>query len=69
MPHIDGSVLVDFLGSTVTGTVTSVTVDGRTVEVETEDGATMTFSLNRATAIFTAGGTQTGARLRFVASR
>jgi hypothetical protein len=69
MPHIDGSVLVDFLGSTVSGTVTSVTIDGRTVEVETEDGATMTFSLNRATAIFTAGGTQTGARLRFVASR
>jgi hypothetical protein len=65
MPHVGGSVLVDFLGSTIAGTVTHVASDGRAVEVETDDGATMTFALNRATAIFTANGTQTGARLRF----
>jgi hypothetical protein len=67
MPKIGGLVLVDYLGSTVAGMVAGVEGDGRRLEVETEDGATVTFVLNRATATFTAGGAQTGARLRFAA--
>jgi hypothetical protein len=66
MPEVGGSVLVDYLGATVRGTVKEVTDEGRRVEVVTEDGATLTFELNRATALFTAGGGQTAPRLRFV---
>jgi hypothetical protein len=66
MPEVDGSVLVDYLGVTVPGTVREVSDDGRRLEVFTEDGATLTFELNRATAMFTAGGDQTAPRLRFV---
>ena len=58
--------LIDFLASTVKGTVKEVADDGRRLEVVTEDGATLTFELNRATAMFTAGGGQTAPRLRFV---
>lgn len=65
MPLLGGSVLVNFLGSTVRGTVNSVAADGRRLEVTTEDGETLTFALNRATATFTAEGHQTGARLTF----
>jgi hypothetical protein len=65
MPEEGGSVLVDYLGSTVRGTVKRVDQDGRKLEIATEDGDTLTFSLNRATATFTADGSQTGARLRF----
>jgi hypothetical protein len=50
----------------VHGTVKEVAADGRRLEVLTEDGATLTFELNRATAMFTAGGGQTAPRLRFV---
>lgn len=57
--------LIDFLGATVAGTVRRVESDGRTLEVETDDGSGLTFTLNRATATFTADGGQTGARLRF----
>lgn len=57
---------IDYLGSTVGGTVTRVQDDGRRLEVETEDGETLTFELNQATATFTVNGSQTGARLRFV---
>lgn len=66
MPEVGGSVLVDYLGASVHGTVREVTEDGRRLEVVTEDGATLTFELNRATAMFTAGGGQTAPRLRFV---
>jgi hypothetical protein len=66
MPHPGQSVHVDYLGSTVPGTVSDVADDGRTLEVVTEEGASLTFTLNRATATFTAGGGQTGPRLRFV---
>ena len=66
MPEVGGAVLVDYLGATVRGTVRDVTEQGRRVEVVTEDGATLTFELNRATAMFTAGGGQTAPRLRFV---
>jgi hypothetical protein len=65
MPHVGGSVLVDYLGATVGGTVAHVDRDGRRLEIHTDDGATLTFVLNRATATFTDGGGQTGARLRF----
>lgn len=68
MPELGGVVLIDHLGSTVAGVVSHVDGDGRRLEVETEDGATTTFVLNRATATFTAGGGQTGARLRFAAN-
>ncbi len=66
MPEVGGSVLVDYLGVSVHGTVREVADDGRRLEVVTEDGATLTFELNRATAMFTAGGGQTAPRLRFV---
>jgi hypothetical protein len=67
MPQLGGAVLIDYLGSTVHGTVKDVAEDGRRLEVVTEDGATLTFELNRATAMFTAGGGQTAPRLRFLA--
>jgi hypothetical protein len=66
MPQVGGPVLIDYLGSTVPGTVKEVEQDGRRLEVVTEDGATLSFELNRATAMFTAGGGQTAPRLRFV---
>jgi hypothetical protein len=65
MPEIGRPVLIDYLGTTVAGTVVSVDADGRGLVVETDDGRTLAFELNRATATFTAGGSQTGARLRF----
>lgn len=65
MPVVGGSVLVNFLGSTVRGTVKHVADGGRRLEVTTEDGETLAFALNRATATFTAEGQLTGARLSF----
>ena len=65
MPQVGGSVQVNFLGTSVRGTVDSVDPDGRRLRVTTEDGETLTFALNRATATFTAEGHQTGARLAF----
>jgi hypothetical protein len=67
MPHPGATVLIDYLGTTLQGTVTAVADDGRELEVVTEEGTALTFTLNRATATFTAGGGQTGPRLRFVA--
>ncbi len=66
MPAPGRPVKIDYLGATVGGTVSHVSDDGRTLEVVTDDGASLTFTLNRATATFTAGGGQTGPRLRFV---
>ena len=65
MPELGAEVLIDFLGATVGGTVRTIESGGRRLEVETDDGGRLTFTLNRATAIFTADGLQTGARLRF----
>lgn len=65
MPRVGGRVLVDHLGVTVAGVVRWVAEDGRRLEVETEDGATLSFALNRATATFTVEGGQTAPRLRF----
>ncbi len=65
MPRVGGRVVVSFLGAAVRGTVRTVSEDGRRLEVTTEDGETLGFALNRATATFTAEGHQTGARLTF----
>lgn len=65
MPEVGAAVLVDYLGTTVTGIVVGLEDAGRRLEVHTDDGATLRFALNRATATFTTDGTQTGARLRF----
>jgi hypothetical protein len=65
MPQVGGPVLVDYLGVTVAGTVRLVAGDGRRLEVVTDEGAALTFTLNPATATFTADGGQTAARLRF----
>jgi hypothetical protein len=66
MPEAGRAVLIEYLGSTVHGTVKEVAEEGRRLEVVTEDGATLIFELNRATAMFTAGGGQTAPRLRFL---
>jgi hypothetical protein len=66
MPTPGRQVEIDDLGATVAGTVSHVADDGRTLEVVTDEGSALTFTLNRATATFTAGGGQTGPRLRFV---
>jgi len=69
MPETGAPVLVDYLGSTVPATVSAVAPDGRALEVVTDEGTSLRFTLNRATATFTAaGGGQTGPRLRFVAA-
>ncbi len=65
MPVVGAEVVIDHLGSIEHGVVHSVDAEARRVEVATEEGRTVSFSLNRATATFTAGGGQTGARLRF----
>jgi hypothetical protein len=65
MPRLGGSVVVNFLGIAVRGTVDEIDPGGRRLRVTTEDGETLWFALNRATATFTAEGQQTGARLSF----
>ncbi len=65
MPKVGGSVRVEFLGSTVRGTVRTVESEGRRLQVTTDEGETLSFALNRATATFTTEGQQTGARLTF----
>jgi hypothetical protein len=65
MPVAGGAVRIDYLGSTLRGVVSSVDQEGRRLEVATEDGRRLSFELNRATATFTADGSQTGPRLSF----
>jgi hypothetical protein len=65
MPRVGATVSIEYLGATVRGVVDGIEGDGRLLFVETEDGRSMQFTLNRATATFTADGGQTGARLRF----
>jgi hypothetical protein len=65
MPRLGQEVTIEYLAGTARATVRRIEDGGRRLEVLTEDGATVTFALNRATATFTAGGEQTGARLRF----
>jgi hypothetical protein len=68
MPQVGAAVLIDYLGSTVAGTVRGIADGGRELEVLTEEGVTVAFRLNRATATFTAGGGQTAPRLRFTSA-
>jgi hypothetical protein len=65
MPTVGAEVVIDHLGSIEHGVVHAVDAEARTVDVATEEGQTLRFTLNRATARFTAGGQLTGARLRF----
>jgi hypothetical protein len=65
MPIVGADVTIDHLGSVEHGVVHAVDAQARTVEVTTEHGRTLRFSLNRATATFTSDGGQTGSRLRF----
>jgi hypothetical protein len=65
MPHVGDSVTVVFLAARVGGVVTGVEVDARRLEVDTEDGQSLVFSLSRATGTFLLGGKQSGARLLF----
>ena len=65
MPRVGGAVIVNFLGLAVPGTVDEIDDGGRRLRVTTEEGETLWFALNRATATFTAEGHQTGARLSF----
>jgi len=65
MPRVGATVSIEYLGATVRGVVDGIEGEGRLLLVETEDGRSMQFALNRATATFTADGSQTGARLRF----
>lgn len=54
MPIVGGTVVVRDLGWTATGTVQHVAEDGRTIEVTTETGDRITFTLRPATARFAA---------------
>jgi hypothetical protein len=65
MPTIGGSVLIRYLASSSWGTVREIGEDGRRLLVSTEEGETVAFVLNGATATFTAEGSQEGARLSF----
>jgi hypothetical protein len=66
MPREGGSVVVNYLGARIRGTVRAVREEGRELEVQTTEGEVLAFALNRATARFTLGGGLTGARLSFV---
>jgi hypothetical protein len=65
MPEVGRSVVIIYPGTRVRGTVRRVDEEGRRLLVSTEDGETLGFALNRATATFTAEGNQAGARLWF----
>lgn len=65
MPAVGRPVTIVYLDTRVRGTVRRVEDDGRRLLVSTEDGETLGFALNRATATFTAEGNQAGARLWF----
>ena len=65
MPTVGGSVLIRYLASSARGTVREIGEDGRRLLVCTEEGETVAFVLNGATATFTAEGSQEGARLSF----
>jgi hypothetical protein len=50
MPIVGGTVLVRELGWTATGIVNRIAEDGRTIEVTTDSGDELTFTLSPATA-------------------
>jgi hypothetical protein len=65
MPYVGRPVRVIHLGAVVDGVVDAVQADGRQLQVLTEEGETLEFVLDPATAGFTLAGGQTQARLRF----
>jgi hypothetical protein len=64
-PAVGTGVTVALLARQVAGTVEEVSAGGRRLTVLTEDGELIEFALNAAKGYFTAGGTQSGARLSF----
>jgi hypothetical protein len=58
-------VTVGLLSRRVRGTVEHLSADARQLTVLTEEGELMEFALSQATGYFTAGGSQSGARLSF----
>ena len=64
-PTVGTGVTVALLGRRVRGTVEEVAADHRRLTVLTDEGELMEFALSQATGYFTAGGTQSGARLSF----
>ena len=54
MPIVGGAVLVRDLGWTATGIVSQIAEDGRTIEVTTDSGDQITFTLSPATGRFAA---------------
>jgi hypothetical protein len=69
MPVVGAEVVIDHLSWTERGIVEHVDEVQRRLQVTTEHGVALAFALNRATATFTVGGSQTGARLRFASGR
>jgi hypothetical protein len=65
MPAVGRPVMIIYLATRVRGTVRRVEDEGRRLLISTEDGETLGFALNRATATFTAEGNLAGARLWF----
>jgi hypothetical protein len=65
MPYPGRKVVVAYLASRVPGVVAEVREEGRLVAVRTDDGETLIFELNPATAVFRAEGTRHGPRLVF----
>ncbi len=63
-PHVGQSVTVVFLAARVAGTVAAVDADHRGLEVVTEEGETIRFTLQRVSGRFQADG-QDGPRLYF----
>lgn len=63
MPHIGQPVVVLHLGARTPGIVQQIGDGGRRLEVLTEDGETLIFTLSRATGRFTSTGS--GERLMF----
>jgi hypothetical protein len=67
LPTIGAPVVVRYLASSSRGTVREIDEGGLRLVVATEDGETIPFVLNGATATFTEEGNQHGARLSFEA--
>jgi hypothetical protein len=65
LPTVGSPVAIRYLARTLRGTVSEVRDGGRRLLVATEEGETVAFVLNGATATFTEEGNQEGARLSF----
>ena len=64
-PTVGTRVSVALLARRVGGSVEEVADDGRRLTVVTDEGEVMEFAISPAKGYFTAGGTQSGARLSF----